>query len=319
MSSSSASGGVPGGNPGAQGQPGQGQPPTPQEIVDITTTSNENIDLLTNFGQSFQTIIANTNQINAFLTDMFTDITMLIGRLQTINDADDFNATIISLYSLLDRYNKAVTQANISNNNDILVAQIDGINQLLQSHIFVYIMGNATNQNQRLFSGDYASRGNPPVYTNVAGVTISRTNETEYVFNANGTIINAVRDPNNPPSLFTFSYNGQQVTAKIIQFTPIPPPIAPTSSSSSSSGSGTTRGPISSKIFGNTSTFGSNPGGGAKRRRRRTRKNKRKSKAKKQKGGFGYNNKVPSSSKKKTSKRRTSTRTSSTTSTSSSK
>lgn len=276
----------------AAGQPQQGGPQprviTPQEINDITALSEANIGTLEQFGQDFGVILANTRQINQYLTDTFREISILIGRLQNINDSDEFNATILTLYTLLDRYNNAVGQADIRNNSEALRQQIDGINQLLASHIFVYIVSARTsNEIKRQFSGDYV-RENGNIYRNVMGATLSNPDENQYIFNNNI----AANIENQQNKIFSFDVGGQQVSAKIIKFSPVVPQQAAVN----------------------------NPGGGSKRKRRRTRKNKRKSKAKKQKGGFGYNNKIPSS-KKKSSKRKTSsnTNTNTTTSTSSRK
>jgi len=285
-----AAAGQPQGGPQAGPQGGPPRVITPQEINDITALSEANIGTLEQFGQDFGVILANTRQINQYLTDTFREISMLIGRLQNINDSDEFNATILALYTLLDRYNNAVGQADIRNNNDALRQQIDGINQLLASHIFVYIVSARTsNEIKRQFSGDYV-RENGNIYRNVMNTTLSNPAENQYSFNNN--IATNIEDLQN--KIFGFDVGGQRVIAKIIKFSPVVP-LAQAAVN--------------------------NPGGGSKRKRRRTRKNKRKSKAKKQKGGFGYNNRIPSS-KKKSSKRKTSTRTSSntnTTSTSSSK
>jgi hypothetical protein len=189
---------------------------------------------------------------------------------------------------MLNRYNQVVTQANIKDKHNNIANQINGINQLLNSHIFVFVINNGVdNKNyqntSRLFNGDYSLQGEN--YINGRNVRL-RKNNLDYLFNINDVIdINAIHiegEPNN----FNFTYSGNNYGAQIYQFqTPIIP----------------------------------NQAGGSKRkrRRRRTRKNKRKSRIN-QKGGFGYNNKIPSS-KKKSSKRSSSSSSSTSKTTSSSK
>jgi hypothetical protein len=280
------------GQPG-QGQPGQGQgpPPTPQEIQQAVDTAEANITLLNeNFNtpnSGFERIITNATEINQYLTTIFTQINNIIALLQNIDDSDEFNRTIFQLYAMIQRYNEVVANSNINDKHNRIASQVNGINELLRSHIFVFILNNGANNNKfqkasQLFNGDY-QLGNADNYVNGRNNQLQYTPANQsYTFNGN-IVANPV---NGQPNNFEFTYDGDNYVAQIYKF--------------------------------NTPNIVIR-GGGAKRKRRRTRKNKRKSKAKKQKGGFGYNNKVPSSSKKKTSKRRTSSRTSSTTSTSSSK
>lgn len=260
--------------------------PTEAQITEQIDLAEQNIALLNlNFNtenQGFQNIIRNTHQITLNLNLIFNQINNIIASLQNIDDVNEFNATILTLYSMLNRYNQVVTQANIKDKHNSIANQINGINQLLNSHIFVFVINNgADNKNyqntSRLFNGDYLLERDD-IYKNGKDVTLAK-NGLDYMFNVDGAgNINAIHIEGSPND-FNFRYDNNNYVAQIYQFQT--PPIP-------------------------------NQAGGSKRkrRRRRTRKNKRKSRIN-QKGGYIIN-----TSKKKSSKRSSSSSSSKTTSSS---
>jgi hypothetical protein len=264
--------------------------PSQAQIAEQLLLAEQNIELLNlNFNredEGFQNIIRNTQQITVNLTFIFQQINNIIALLQNIDDSEEFNATILMLYNMLNRYNQVVTQANIKDKHNSIANQINGINQLLYSHIFVFVRNNGADNKSyqntsRLFNGDYLLNRDG-VYKNGRNV-ILRKNNLDYIFNIDGVPDINANHIEGSSNDFNFTYIGNNYVAQIFQFQT--PPIP-------------------------------NQAGGSKRRRRRrrTRKNKRKSRIN-QKGGFGYNNKIPSS-KKKSSKRSSSNSTSKTTSSS---
>jgi hypothetical protein len=267
--------------------------PTEVQIAEQLALAEQNIALLDlNFNteeQGFQNIIRNTQQITVNLTFIFQQINNIIALLQNIDDSEEFNATILTLYSMLNRYNQVVAKANIKDKHDSIANQINGINQLLNSHIFVFVKNNGADNKKfqntsLLFNGDYSLQGEN--YINGRNVRL-RKNNLDYIFNIDGVPDINANHIEGSPNNFNFTYGGNNYVAQLYQFQT--PPIP-------------------------------NQAGGSKRKRkrRRTRKNKRKSRIN-QKGGYIINNNVKIPSSKKKSSKRTSSSSTKTTSTSSSK